>query len=441
MGSRRACELLILEGRVTVDGQVANELGAKFDPATAKIAVDGQKIQPEKFAYYLVYKPKGYVSTSSDPSGRPLVQDLIPKAKERIFIVGRLDRHSEGLMLLTNDGAMAQRLTHPKFGVEKTYRVTVAGEAGNEIVQKLTEGVWLAEGKVRARRAKVVSKRGNATVLEVVLAEGKNREIRRMLARLDHKVLSLLRVSIGPLQLKGLSEGAWRSLSESEVERLRSGDLFSDEGERSPGEPRRPQRSPEKPRGEGGDDRSEPASTRRFGRDEQHRDRRDDRPARPVRPRRDEREDEGGDEEVVFTDRMDAGGDDDRLSRNPMALDSHRSRPAPSGPRSYDRGPRPGGRPEGRFEGRGEGRPPRGPSRDRDRDQAGGRPPRPEGRSFDRQERRDDRPRDDSRPPRRREGGPPEQRRTILGPSGQTSAPKRRSGPAKGLPPRRRKPS
>ena len=140
-----------------------------------------------------------------------------------IYPAGRLDFDSEGLMLLTNDGTLAQRLTHPKFGVEKTYRVTVAGDAGNDIVQKLTEGVWLAEGKVRARRARIVNKRGNATVLEVVLAEGKNREIRRMLARFDHKVMSLLRVAIGPLQLKGLSEGTWRALTDAEVDVLRSG--------------------------------------------------------------------------------------------------------------------------------------------------------------------------------------------------------------------------
>ncbi|MFM7594239.1 MAG: pseudouridine synthase, partial [Isosphaeraceae bacterium] len=206
LGSRRACELLILEGRVTVNGEVVSELGAKFHPAS-KIAVDGQKIQPEKFVYYLVYKPKGYVSTSNDPSGRALVLDLVPKAKERLFIVGRLDRFSEGLMLLTNDGSLTQRLLHPKYGVEKTYRVTVAGDAGQELVRKLTDGIWLAEGKVRARRAKVIDHRGNTTVLEIVLAEGKNREIRRMLARLDHKVLSLLRVAIGPLYIKGLSEG------------------------------------------------------------------------------------------------------------------------------------------------------------------------------------------------------------------------------------------
>ncbi len=228
VGSRRSCEMLILEGRVTVDGEVIRELGTKVDPAVSKISVDGQRIKIEPHVYYLVYKPKGYVSTSDDPSGRPLVLDLVPKAGERIFIVGRLDRHSEGLMLLTNDGALAQRLTHPSYGVEKTYRVTVAGDAGHEVVDKLTEGVWLAEGKVRARRARIVAHRGNVTILEIVLAEGKNREIRRMLARLDHKVLSLLRVAIGPLQLKGISEGAWRSLSAAEVERLRTSTTAED---------------------------------------------------------------------------------------------------------------------------------------------------------------------------------------------------------------------
>ena len=383
LGSRRACELLILEGRVTVNGEVVNELGAKFDPLTSKIAVDGQKIQPEKFVYYLVYKPKGYVSTSNDPSGRALVLDLVPKAKERLFIVGRLDRFSEGLMLLTNDGSLTQRLLHPKYGVEKTYRVTVAGDAGQELVRKLTDGIWLAEGKVRARRAKVIDHRGNTSVLEIVLAEGKNREIRRMLARLDHKVLSLLRVAIGPLYIKGLSEGAWRELSDAEVDRLRNYKPGSEEEDSSPA---RARRSPI----ERGDRPRRPSGTGRnagfaggYGRAE-----------RPARPPRDEsvstrrrarpEPEETGEEEIEFTDRMDFG--------QPQRRPGRTSRPESERAREFESDqPRPrrgGDRPE-----RVEGRPPRARFARNDDQPRESRPRRPRFELKDGDQPRDDRPR------------------------------------------------
>ena len=472
IGSRRACELLMLEGRVTVDGVVANELGAKVDPKLVRIAVDGQKIQPEQCAYYLVYKPKGYVSTSSDPSGRPLVQDLIPKAKERIFIVGRLDRHSEGLMLLTNDGTLAQRLTHPKYGVEKTYRVTVAGDAGNDIIQKLTDGVWLAEGKVRARRARIVNKRGNATVLEIVLAEGKNREIRRMLARFDHKVMSLLRVAIGPLQLKGLSEGAWRALTDSEVDILRTGDWAEEEdhGKKPSVASRIKSAGPARDRtdsaGPRSDRPSDSATSRSASAD---RPRRSPEERRPARSRRDDDDDNdtGGDEEVVFTDRMETGGSDQpRRSDRPAARENRDESPRgrfegrSDGPPRGQFGPRSDGPPRGRFEGRSDG-PPRGQFGPRSdgppRGRFAGRPEAPpeesRGRSLDREKRtpqRDDRlsGRDQSGPgrpsqraprPDPREGDSSEPRRTILGQSREAGPVKRRGGPSSGLPPRKRR--
>jgi len=437
IGSRRACELLILEGRVTVDGEVIRELGTKVDPAAAKISVDGQRIKIEPHVYYLVYKPKGYVSTSDDPSGRPLVLDLVPKARERIFIVGRLDRHSEGLMLLTNDGALAQRLTHPSYGVEKTYRVTVAGDAGHEIVDKLTEGVWLAEGKVRARRARIVAHRGNVTILEIVLAEGKNREIRRMLARLDHKVLSLLRVAIGPLQLKGLSEGAWRSLSDSEVDRLRTSSTAEDTDD-ADHRPRQPAARPPRPKSvdratsSAGSDRERssdrgprkyPARSSDAGSD---RDRSSDRgPGKfgarssdrrpfdktsrakpPARPRHETEENFDDDEEVVFTDRMDFG---DRPARSESKPDSFR----PRGDR-----PRPD---RGRSDEERTERRERGP---------GG--PRPRG----------GKPVGKGRPGISRDEKPGQPKRTVLGQPREPGkpVPKRRGGPSRGLPPRRRRP-
>ncbi len=219
LGSRRGCEELILQGRVTVDGQVVRELGTKVDPA-AKIAVDAEPIRLEPMVYYAVNKPEGYVSTNFDPSGRPRVVDLVPDIPERVYTVGRLDEDSTGLMILTNDGELANRLAHPRFGVEKLYRALVAGMPAPDTLSKLTEGVWLSDGKVRAKRARIAGRQGQATVLELVLAEGKKREIRRMLAKLGHKVMSLTRMAVGPITLKGLPVGECRPLTRHEVELL-----------------------------------------------------------------------------------------------------------------------------------------------------------------------------------------------------------------------------
>ena len=221
LGSRRDCEEYILQGRVTVDGKVVRELATRVDSEGAAIAVDGERVRLEKMVYFAVNKPKGYVSTNKDPAGRPRVIDLLPDVPERVYAVGRLDEDSMGLMILTNDGELANRLAHPRYGVEKTYRALVAGTPGREILDKLTEGIWLSDGKVRAKRARFAGSQGEATTLELVLAEGKKREIRRMLARLGHKVMSLTRIAIGPVVLKGLSSGEHRPLSRSEIDLLR----------------------------------------------------------------------------------------------------------------------------------------------------------------------------------------------------------------------------
>ncbi len=221
IGSRRACEELILQGRVTINGQVIRELGTKVDLAKASVSLDGQKIQVERPVYFAVYKPKGYVSTNNDPSGRPRVLDLLPEIPQRVYTVGRLDEMSVGLLLLTNDGELANKLAHPKYGVEKLYRVVVAGSPTREVLSQLTEGIWLAEGKVRAKRVKAIGKRGDSTILELVLAEGKNREVRRMLAKLGHKVMTLTRVAVGPITIKGLTAGQFRPLTGREVDLLR----------------------------------------------------------------------------------------------------------------------------------------------------------------------------------------------------------------------------
>jgi 23S rRNA pseudouridine2605 synthase len=220
VGSRRSCEVLIKQGRISVDGQVIRELGTRVDPDKARIAVDGEAIRIESMVYYAVNKPKGYVSTNVDPAGRPRVVDLLPEIPERVYTVGRLDEESTGLMILTNDGELANRLAHPRYGVEKLYRALVAGSPDQETLAKLTAGVWLSDGKLRAKRARLVGRQGQANVLELVLAEGKNREIRRMLAKLGHKVMSLNRVAVGPISMKGLASGEWRSLSRHEVDLL-----------------------------------------------------------------------------------------------------------------------------------------------------------------------------------------------------------------------------
>lgn len=220
LGSRRQCEELIRTGRVSIDGHIVKDLATRVGPEQ-EVAVDGEPIKAEKFVYWLVNKPRGYLSTNYDPAGRPLILDLVPEVKERVYTVGRLDEDSEGLILLTNDGDLANRLMHPRYGIEKTYLVQVAGTPTAENLRKLLEGVWLAEGHVKARNVKRLKKQGDSTWLRIVLAEGKNREIRRMLAKLDHKVMRLKRVAIGPLDIGRLGTGKSRPLTTLEVKHLR----------------------------------------------------------------------------------------------------------------------------------------------------------------------------------------------------------------------------
>jgi 23S rRNA pseudouridine2605 synthase len=220
LGSRRHCETLISAGRVTIDGRVVHELGTRVDLAKQKVAVDGQPVHSERHVYWLVNKPRGYLCTNFDPARRPLVVDLIPQVSQRVYTVGRLDAASEGLLLLTNDGDLANQLMHPRYGVEKTYVVQVAGDPTPDDLRQLLKGVWLSEGHVKAKRVKREKKAGQSTWLRIVLNEGKNREIRRMLARLGHKVLRLRRIALGPIPLGTLPTGKARRLSWPEVESL-----------------------------------------------------------------------------------------------------------------------------------------------------------------------------------------------------------------------------
>jgi 23S rRNA pseudouridine2605 synthase len=219
LGSRRVCEELIADGRVTVNGEVA-QLGRRIDPERDAVALDGVPvIVRDDLVYYLLNKPTGYVSTASDPEGRPTVVDLVPETP-RVFPVGRLDYDTEGLLLLTNDGDLTHLLTHPSFGVVKTYLAEVEGEPTPAAVRALREGVELDDGRTAPARVKVVQRRGATSAVELGIHEGRNRQVRRMCEAVGHPVVRLVRTRIGPLRDGSLKPGTWRALEPAEVRRL-----------------------------------------------------------------------------------------------------------------------------------------------------------------------------------------------------------------------------
>lgn len=221
LGSRRHCEDLIAAGRVQINGDIA-KLGARV-PEGAKVTVDGEALRIQsRMVHYLVNKPNGVVCTNYDQSGRTRVIDLVPQDdREHLFPVGRLDLSSEGLIIVTNDGELANQLTHPKFGVEKTYLALIAGRPEPGVLQKLRQGVHLAEGVARCVSVYVKKEMPQSTLLEIVLNEGKNREIRRILAKVGHKVLTLKRTAIGDVTMRNLKPGEFRPLSPRELRDLR----------------------------------------------------------------------------------------------------------------------------------------------------------------------------------------------------------------------------
>ncbi len=218
LGSRRACEELIASGRVTVDDQVVVELGVRVDPTTAVIHVDGMRVQLDTSMVTLALnKPKGVVSTMHDPEGRPTVAQFIQNREERLFHVGRLDADSEGLLLLTNDGELANRLSHPSHGVPKTYLVDVEGRVPASLERRLRAGVELEDGTVSVDAFKIVQTTPQASLVEVVLHEGRNRVVRRLFDEVGHPVTRLVRTRIGPIRLGDLRPGRTRVLSRTEV--------------------------------------------------------------------------------------------------------------------------------------------------------------------------------------------------------------------------------
>lgn len=267
VGSRRACEDAVEEGRVTVNGHGIDGLPAWVDPATDDIRVDGRRIKAsERSVYVMLFKPKGYVCTNSDPEGRPRAVDLVSHPSHaRLYPVGRLDLDSSGLLLLTNDGALANRLTHPRFEMHKGYEVMVGGRVDDAEVERLEKGIFLPgrderEGARTTRSRLVVLKRdAGRTLLYMELREGRNRQIRRMLATLGHPVRKLRRVRMGPLQLKGLQAGQWRELTAKELSLLRDQAFATPQQRAARREDRRP--SPAA-RAEARAGRSEPRAAR-----------------------------------------------------------------------------------------------------------------------------------------------------------------------------------
>jgi 23S rRNA pseudouridine2605 synthase len=220
-GSRRACETLMAAGRVRVDGAVVMEPGTQIDPAVVRVEVDGSRVRREPLRWIMLNKPPQYICSSSDPQGRPSFLDLLPSDfRERLYTVGRLDFMSEGLLLVTNDGDLANRLMHPRYGVHKWYRVCTVEKWTEAQLAAMRRGVRCEGELLTALQVRPRPGPGHPQY-EVELGEGRNRHIRRMLAELGLHVVSLCRTQVGPLRLGGLASGAWRELTAAEVEKLR----------------------------------------------------------------------------------------------------------------------------------------------------------------------------------------------------------------------------
>ncbi|WP_134768781.1 pseudouridine synthase [Nocardioides sp. 1609] len=218
VASRRRCEELMLDGEVEVDGEVVTRLGTKVDPRTAVIRVSGLRLPPVSEHVYLVLnKPRGVVSTMSDPEGRRTIADVVVDRPERLFHVGRLDTDTSGLLLLTNDGDFANKMAHPSYEVDKTYVAEVEGRVTKETVATLLAGVELDDGPVRPTQVRIVAAQQGKSIVELVIHEGRNRIVRRLLDHLGHPVQKLSRIQLGPVRLGGLPAGELRELTNDEL--------------------------------------------------------------------------------------------------------------------------------------------------------------------------------------------------------------------------------
>jgi len=222
IASRRASEQLMLEGRVTVNGTTIRELGTKADPSTDDIRVDGRRItMPERHRYLLLNKPRGYVTTRSDPQRRPTVIDLLAGVREYVYPVGRLDFDTEGLLILTNDGDLAARLTHPRHGVARVYEAQVLGVPDAHDLDRLARGVTVEGQRMTATHVHLIpGRRDRHATVQITIHEGRNRQVRNMLDAIGHPVDQLRRIAIGPIRDTRLKPGRWRDLTPAEVAQL-----------------------------------------------------------------------------------------------------------------------------------------------------------------------------------------------------------------------------
>ena len=222
VASRRAGEQIILAGRVAVNGQAVAELGTRIDPVHDKVAVDGKPVRAKRKLYVALNKPPGLVCSRQDEFERPTIYGLLPREWGHLHSVGRLDYHSEGLIFLTNDGEFSLHLTHPRYGVRKKYVATVEGQVAAEVLGQFTQGVWYQGEQLKAEKARLVSASHAQSVVELELAQGKYREVRRLFESQRLTVKRLQRVQIGKIKLGELRPGKWRTLTEPEISSLMS---------------------------------------------------------------------------------------------------------------------------------------------------------------------------------------------------------------------------
>jgi len=227
-GSRRTAEQYISDGRVTIDGKVVTDMGIKVDPADHEICLNGKPIHcSEEKIYILLNKPTGYVTTLSDPQGRPIVTSLLTGVSQRVFPVGRLDLDTEGALLLTNDGELAQHILHPSFEITKTYTAKVTGRPSVDAIVRLAQGIELEGRRTSPAKLKVIRETARFSVIEITIHEGRKRQVRKMFAAIGHPVLELKRIAYGRLKLGSLPSGEFRIIGRKDIEKILAGSSIS----------------------------------------------------------------------------------------------------------------------------------------------------------------------------------------------------------------------
>lgn len=221
IASRRKAETLIAAGRVAIDGKVVSDMGTKVDPSHQRVFFDGKQVtEQEKKVYYLLNKPKGYVTTAADPQGRPIVTDLIKDSPARIFPVGRLDLDTEGALILTNDGALAQKIQHPSFEVTKTYEALVSGRPSEKKLSALAEGILLEKKMTAPATLAILKTTSQRTLIQIIIHEGRKRQVKKMFGAIGHPVIHLKRIAYGNLYLGKLAQGSYRSLTPKDLKKI-----------------------------------------------------------------------------------------------------------------------------------------------------------------------------------------------------------------------------